>query len=68
MKKVQKRKTERIDQPKPFTPGLSESAVRQHAFELFRDKLAHDKLTLEDWVFAEKDLVGQVERGEVLER
>ena len=65
MKKEQKM---RIEQPKPFTPGLSKSVVRQHAFELFRDKLAHDKLTLEDWVFAEKDLVNQMDRGEVVER
>ena len=43
-------------QPKPFTPGITAGMVRQHAFRLYRDKLAHDKLTLEDWVLAEKDL------------
>lgn len=44
-------------QPTPFTPGLSKAAVRQHAFEMFRDKLPKQPLTLEDWVLAEKDLV-----------
>ncbi|MFO1477660.1 MAG: hypothetical protein U1F98_13535 [Verrucomicrobiota bacterium] len=48
-------------QPKPFTPGLSKAAVRQHAFELFQDKLPDRPLTLEDWVYAEKDLVKQLE-------
>jgi len=31
--------------------------VRQHAYEMFRDKLPAHPLTLEDWVLAEKDLV-----------
>jgi hypothetical protein len=31
--------------------------VRQHAYEMFRDKLPDHPLTLEDWVLAEKDLV-----------
>ena len=42
--------------------------VRQHAYELYRDKLAHGSLTLGDWVLAEKDLVAMQERGELLER
>lgn len=46
-----------ISQPKPFTPGLSAAEVRQHAYELYRDKLPEHPLTLEDWVMAEKDLV-----------
>lgn len=46
-----------IEQPEPFTPGITKGMVRQHAFELFRDKLSHGSLTLEDWVLAEKDLV-----------
>jgi hypothetical protein len=46
-----------VPQPKPFTPELSAAAVRQHAYELFRDKLPEHPLTLEDWVLAEKDLV-----------
>ena len=46
-----------VPQPKPFTPGLSAAAVRQHAYEMFRDKLPDHPLTLEDWILAEKDLV-----------
>ena len=45
------------EQPKPVTPGITKGMVRQHAFELFRDKLPKESLTLEDWVLAEKDLV-----------
>ena len=45
------------EQPDPFTPGLSKAEVRQHAFELFRDKLPNSPLTIEDWVLAEKDFV-----------
>jgi hypothetical protein len=46
-----------VPQPKPFTPGLSAGMVRQHAYELFRDRLGQGGLTLEEWVLAEKDLV-----------
>lgn len=46
-----------VAQPAPFTPGLTKEEVRQHAFTLYRDKLEHDSLSLEDWVLAEKDLV-----------
>jgi len=49
------------EQPAPFTPGITKGMVRQHAYELFRDKLSHRALTLEDWVLAEKDLVGDLE-------
>lgn len=35
--------------------------VRQHAYEMFRDKLPEHPLTLEDWVLAEKDLVMMME-------
>jgi len=63
MKKEQKKS---LEQPKPFTPGITKGMVRQHAYELFRDKLSHSKLTLQDWVLAEKDLVNQQEQGEVL--
>ena len=55
-----KKTKERIEQPKPFTPGLSKAEVRQHAFEMFRDKLSDSSLTLEDWVLAEKDLVNTI--------
>ncbi|HTG45728.1 MAG TPA: hypothetical protein VK633_14495 [Verrucomicrobiae bacterium] len=49
--------SENLNQPKPFTPGISPGMVRQHAYRLYQDKLEHDTLTLEDWVLAEKDLV-----------
>ena len=52
------------EQPAPFTPGITKAMVRQHAYELFRDKLARRSLTIEDWVLAEKDLVGDLETGE----
>jgi len=45
----------------PFTPGITRAMVRQHAYELYRDKLPEHPLTLEDWVLAEKDLAMQME-------
>jgi hypothetical protein len=65
MKKVQQKA---VEQPKPFTPGVTRGMVRQHAFELFRDKLTHGTLTLQDWVLAEKDLVNEMETDGVLKR
>ncbi|HYG33461.1 MAG TPA: hypothetical protein VEC99_01675 [Clostridia bacterium] len=57
-----KNKTEKsVEQPKPFTPGISKGMVRQHAFRMFRDKLPDHPLTLEDWVLAEKDLVATLD-------
>jgi hypothetical protein len=57
-----KRRSEKPDQqPKPFTPGVTSAMVRQHAYELYRDKLPEHRLTLEDWVLAEKDLVNSLE-------
>ncbi len=50
-----------VEQPKPFTPGVTKSMVRQHAFEMFRDRLPDHPLTLEDWVLAEKDLVNSLD-------
>jgi hypothetical protein len=46
-----------MQQPAPVTPGITRAMVRQHAYRLYRDKLDHSALTLEDWVLAEKDLV-----------
>jgi hypothetical protein len=55
-----------LEQPKPFTPGMTRAQVRQHAFELYQDKLKHNQsLTLQDWVLAEKDLV-QMQEAEGL--
>ena len=57
-----KQKTEKtVEQPKPFTPGVSKAMVRQHAFEMYRDRLPETPLTLEDWVLAEKDLVATLD-------
>ena len=50
-----------MEQPNPFTPGVTKPMVRQHAYEMFRDKLPEHPLTLEDWVLAEKDLVTMME-------
>ena len=54
-----------IEQPKPFTPGVTLAMVRQHAYEMFRDKLPGHPLTLQDWVLAEKDLVNTLETDDV---
>lgn len=54
----------KVEQPAPFTSGMTKGMVRQHAYELFRDKLPAHPLTLEDWVLAEKDLVGDLETEE----
>ena len=61
MKTKKKRAEKTIEQPAPFTPGVTRAMVRQHAYELFRDKLAEHPLTLEDWVLAEKDLVSSLD-------
>lgn len=53
--------TQPVPQPAPFTPGLTKEEVRQHAFMLYRDKLEHDSLSIEDWVLAEKDLVADLQ-------
>jgi len=49
------------EQPQPFTPGITKAMVRQHAYEMFRDKLPDHPLTLQDWVLAEKDLVSSLD-------
>jgi hypothetical protein len=54
------------EQPETFTPGITKAMVRQHAYELYRDKLAHEPLKLEDWVLAEKDLVQSMEADNLL--
>ena len=57
-----KSKTVKImEQPAPFTPGVTKGMVREHAFRLYRDKLPDHPLTLENWVLAEKDLVATME-------
>ena len=56
-------------QPRPFTQSVTKAMVREHAFNLYRDKLArHGRLSLEDWVLAEKDLVSSLETQGLLTR
>jgi hypothetical protein len=57
-----KQKAEKaVEQPAPVTPGITKAMVRQHAYELYRDRLPDHPLQLEDWVLAEKDLVKTME-------
>ena len=39
--------------------------VRQHAYEMFRDKLPDHPLTLSDWVLAEKDLASSLDADDL---
>ena len=61
MKKRTGKTAKKIEQPRPFSPGVTKAEVRQHAYEMFRDKLPDHPLTLEDWVLAEKDFVSTME-------
>jgi hypothetical protein len=58
---MKKKNEQSVEQPKPFTPGITKGMVRQHAYEMFRDKLPQHPLTLNDWVMAEKDLVASMD-------
>ena len=58
---MKKMTTGGVEQPATFTPGLTKAMVRQHAYEMFRDKLPDHPLTLEDWVLAEKDLANSLD-------
>jgi len=51
---MKKEKVAPVEQPAPFTPGITKGMVRQHAYEMFRDKLPEHPLTLEDWVLRRK--------------
>ena len=68
MKTPPSKERKSVPQPEPFAPGINKAMVRQHAFELYRDKLQHDSLTLEDWILAEKDLVQTKEAEDLLQR
>ena len=63
---MNKKTEKRIKQPMPFTPGVTRAMVRQHAYEMFLDKLPQHPLRLEDWVLAEKDLVNSMEADNVM--
>jgi hypothetical protein len=54
-----------VEQPEPFTPGITKGMVRRHALELYCDS---HPLALEDWVLAEKDLVNSLETDGLLKR
>jgi hypothetical protein len=57
---VRKKKERKIGmaQPEPFTPGLTKSVIREHARQIYRQRLLdRSSLTLEEWVLAEKNLV-----------
>jgi len=58
---MKKKKEKVVEQPVPFSPGVTRAQVRQRAFELYRDKLPEHPLSIEDWVLAEKDLVNSLE-------
>ena len=46
-----------VKQPEPSTAGLSKEMVRDHAWELYRERLIRGfSLTREDWTRAEQDL------------
>jgi len=58
---MKKKTLKSVEQPKPFTPGVTKAMVRQHAYELYRDRLPDNPLAIDDWVLAEKDLVAALE-------
>lgn len=58
---MKKQETQPVEQPQPFTPGLTRAMVREHAYRMYRDKLPDHPLTLEDWVLAEKDLANSLD-------
>lgn len=55
---------ETVTQPNPVTPGVTRGMVREHAYQMYRDRLPGTPLTLEDWVLAEKDLVARMQSEE----
>ncbi len=65
-KNVSEQSHQPVEQPNPVTPGVTKAMVRQHAFQLYRDKLPHEQLTLQDWVLAEKDLVQSLQTDNLL--
>jgi hypothetical protein len=58
---MKKQNNKTVEQPKPVTPGITKAMVRQHAFQLYRDKLPAHPISLKEWVLAEKDLVNSME-------
>lgn len=64
MARMKTKNPKAAEQPAPFTPGITRGMVRQHAYDMFRDRLPAHPLTLEDWVLAEKDLANALEAEE----
>lgn len=58
---MKKENEQPVEQPAPFTPGLTKAMVREHAYRMFRDKLPAHPLTIQDWVLAEKDLASSLD-------
>lgn len=51
-----------IEQPEPFTEGVTKAMVREQALNMFQDKLKTHGLTLDDWVQAERVLVEKMQQ------
>jgi hypothetical protein len=62
---MKKKSHKSVEQPAPVTPGVTRAMVRQHAYELYSDKLPDQPLSLDDWVLAEKDLVKTMEADDL---
>lgn len=62
---MKKKSHKSVEQPEPVTPGVTRAMVRQRAYELYRDRLPDQPLTIEDWVLAEKDLVKTMEADDL---
>ncbi len=62
--KVDSDKPKAVEQPAPFTPGITQAMVREHTYRLYRDKPSSHPLTLADWLLAEKDLIASMEAAE----
>jgi len=51
---AQKRRNARRTGRSRSQPGLNQGKVRQHAYEMFRDKLPDHPLTLGDWCWRKR--------------
>jgi len=52
-----------VEQPEPFTPGLTREMVREYVQRLCERKLLdREPTTLEDWVLVEYDLVEELQK------
>lgn len=66
LQKKSRKAAEAAGQPEPFTPGISKDLVCKHALKLREQRLLdHDPLTPQDWLLAERDLIEELQKGEV---